>query len=97
MGIASKIVPLLIFCSICLSGCSMQLSSTTNTGNKESAGQQFLTDVLTAATNSYLNSLEYKYPVSDSFREEQIAKMITETIDNKLETMEFIDNYVKSS
>lgn len=97
MQIASRIVPLLLICSICLSGCSMQLSSEAHTEQTESVGEQLLTDVLTAATNSYLNSLNYRYPISYSFREEQIAKIIKEEIDNKLKTMEFLDSYTNNS
>lgn len=75
----------------------MQLSSEAHTERTESVGEQLLTDVLTAATNSYLNSLKYRYPISDSFREGQIAKIIKEEIDNKLKTMEFLDSYTNNS
>lgn len=97
MQIASRIVPLLLICSIYLSGCGMQLSSETPTEQTKSVGEQLLTDVLIAATSSYIDSLEYRYPISDSFREEQIAKIVKEEIDNKLKTMEFLDGYANNS
>lgn len=97
MRLASRLASLLIVGLFGLSGCSMQLSSNESTEQTKSVGEQLLTDVLKAATDSYLNSLEYKYPVSDDFREEQIAKLIGDEIDNKLETMEFLDNYENNS
>lgn len=76
------LIMIMIISSISLAGCS----------NNEQQGESIMADIAgeilaniaVDVADSYIRDLQYRYPISDEFREQQIDIIITKDVENIL-------------
>lgn len=90
---SKRVFAVVMMCiAVTLSGCSMEIKDKVEEpGVMEQVGQQLLEGLITSAAESYEDSLNYRYPVSKEFREQQIDKLVKEEVNRHLDTISFIE------
>lgn len=86
-----KFAVIMMCIAVTLSGCSMEnKNKVEEPGIIEQVGQEILENLIDSAAESYENRLNYRYPVSKEFREQQIDKLVGIEVSKHLSTIDFI-------
>lgn len=87
-----SLIAVMICLAAAISGCSMEVDNKQDDkGAFQQVGEEILENLWAGAVESYEYNMQYRYPVSKEFREQQIYKLIGMEVTKQLDAIEFLE------